>query len=504
MTPRVRFAPSPTGHLHVGGARTAIFNWLFARHLGGTFIVRVEDTDQARSTLESEQMVLDDLRWLGLQWDEGPDVGGPHAPYRQSERTGRYDAVAAAMIAEGQAYRCFCTEEELEAKRKAAEGEQRAPHYDLTCYRLSGADVAARVAAAEPFAIRFHVPKETGAPFDADVTILDIIRGEVSWAKETLGDFILVRSDGLPTYNFSVVVDDHDMVISHVIRAEEHLTNTHRQVLIYRARGWQVPQFAHVSLILGADRTKLSKRHGATSVAAYAEEGFLADAMVNYLTLLGWSTPDEREIFTRDYAIENFSLETVNPAPAVFDPQKFEWLNGQYIHALPPQSLRELLVTRLAAAGWIAERSEEIDGWLDDLVEMARKKVSRLSEFTQVLRFVFQFDAEAAVADPDNRPLLVDPRPRALIDAIAADFGLYGVPLDEERFKQFVERMKSTSGLKGKDLFMPLRIALTGSTHGPELQRAVPLMERGSRLAGLAPIVSPRTRVERIATLLAR
>jgi nondiscriminating glutamyl-tRNA synthetase len=510
MQPRVRFAPSPTGHLHVGGARTAIFNWLFARHHGGAFIVRVEDTDQARSTLESEQMVLDDLRWLGLQWDEGPDVGGPHAPYRQSERTGRYDEVASEMVAEGQAYRCFCSEAELEAKRRLAEAEQRAPHYDLTCYHLSGDEVAARVAVSMPHAIRFHVPKEGEAPFDADVTIHDIIRGEVSWAKETLGDFILVRSDGLPTYNFSVVVDDHDMAITHVIRAEEHLTNTHRQVLIYRSRSWDMPEFAHVSLILGQDRTKLSKRHGATSVSAYADEGFLADAMVNYLTLLGWSTPDEREIFTRAYAIENFSLGSVNPAPAVFDPQKFEWLNGQYIHAMPPASLRELLLTRLNSAGWVRERSSEIDAWLDDLVEMARKKVNRLNDLISVLRFVFEFDAESAVSvseadapDLKNQPVLADPRARPLIEAIAADFREHGVPGDEEAFKQFVERMKSATGLKGKDLFLPLRIALTGSTHGPELQRAVPLMERGSRIAGLAPIVSPRTRVERIAVLLA-
>jgi nondiscriminating glutamyl-tRNA synthetase len=504
MTPRVRFAPSPTGHLHVGGARTAIFNWLFARHHGGTFIVRVEDTDQVRSTLQSEAMVLDDLRWLGLQWDEGPDVGGPHAPYRQSERTVRYHEVASWMIAAGHAYRCFCSEEELEAKRKAAEAEQRAPHYDLTCYRLSEAEIAAKIAGRTPHAIRFHVPKEEGAAFDADVTIHDIIRGEVSWAKETLGDFILVRSDGLPTYNFSVVVDDHDMDISHVIRAEEHLTNTHRQVLVYRALAWKVPEFAHVSLILGPDRTKLSKRHGATSVSAYAEDGFLADAMVNYLTLLGWSTPDEREIFTRGYAVENFSLETVNPAPAVFDHQKFEWLNGQYIHALRPEELREMLLTRLSAAGWILERSPEVDAWLDDLVEMGRKKVHRLNEFVPLLRFVFEFDAEAAVADPENQPELADNRAAVLIDAIAGDFRQFGVPVDEESFKQFADRLKTATGLKGKDLFMPLRIALTGSTHGPELQRAVPLMERGARIAGLGPIVPPATRVERLAALLSR
>ena len=322
MTVRVRFAPSPTGHLHVGGARTAIFNWLFARHHNGRFIVRVEDTDVARSTRQSEQMVLDDLRWLGMPWDEGPDIGGPDAPYRQSERVGHYSKVALELLSRGVAYRCYCTEEELEEKRKQAEKENRPPHYDLKCWYNRREDNDS------PFAIRFHVPE------DGDVTINDLIRGEVTWKHESLGDFILVRSDGLPTYNFSVVVDDHEMEITHVIRAEEHLTNTHRQVLIYRALGWTVPEFAHVSLILGQDRTKLSKRHGATSVLAYADEGFLPEAMFNYLTLLGWSTPDGREIFSRQYAIEHFSLDRVNSAPAVFDQQKLEWLNGQTIHAM--------------------------------------------------------------------------------------------------------------------------------------------------------------------------
>src|SRR5690242_7796038 len=341
MSVRVRFAPSPTGHLHVGGARTAIFNWLYARRHGGTFIIRVEDTDQARSTRESEQMVLDDLRWLGLDWNEGPEIGGPHAPYRQSERVELYGRVANELVEKGVAYRCYCSEEELEAKRKQAEAESRPPHYDLTCWLNRRHDDT-------PHAIRFHVPE------DGDVTIDDLIRGEVTWRKETLGDFIIVRSDGFPVYNFCVVVDDHDMKISHVIRAEEHLTNTHRQVLIYRAMGWDVPHFAHVSLILGQDRTKLSKRHGATSVSAYAEEGYLPDAMVNYLTLLGWSSPDGLDVFSRDYAIANFSLERVNAAPAVFDPQKLEWLNGQYVHAMSAADLAPL-VRPLFDVPWLEE-----------------------------------------------------------------------------------------------------------------------------------------------------
>src|SRR5437870_313205 len=355
MTVRVRFAPSPTGHLHVGGARTALFNWLFAKHDKGKFILRIEDTDIARSTRESEQMVLDDLRWLGLQWDEGP--------FRQSERTSLYRAVADQLLEKGVAYRCYCTEQELEEKRKQAEKEDRPPHYDLTHWYNRRDDDG-------PHAIRFHVPD------DGDVTINDQIRGEVTWKKESLGDFILVRSDGLPTYNFSVAVDDHEMEITHVIRAEEHLTNTHRQVLIYRALGWETPRFAHVSLILGQDRTKLSKRHGATSVSQFAEDGYLPDAMVNYLTMLGWSSPDGREVFSRDFAIENFSLDRVNAAPAVFDPQKLDWLNGQYIHAMSAAELRPLVAPRVGGD----------TPWIEEGIEVVKKSVHRLTQFLDALQ----------------------------------------------------------------------------------------------------------------------
>jgi nondiscriminating glutamyl-tRNA synthetase len=455
---RVRFAPSPTGHLHVGGARTAIFNWLFARHHGGTFIIRVEDTDQARSTAESETMVLDDLRWLGLLWDEGPDIGGPHAPYRQSERVGRYGEVARELIARGIAYRCYCTEEELEAKRKIAEAENRPPHYDLKCW------LNRRDEEGVPHAVRFHVPD------DGDVTIDDAIRGEVTWKRESLGDFILVRSDGLPTYNFSVVVDDHDMEITDVIRAEEHLTNTHRQVLIYRAMEWAIPRFAHVSLILGQDRTKLSKRHGATSVSAYAEAGFLADAMVNYLTLLGWSAPDGRDVFNRDYAIANFALDRVNSAPAVFDPQKFEWLNGQYIHAMSASALRPLVVN---AIGFDAP-------WLEEAIDVVKTSVHLLPQFAEVIRFV-----------TDYTPPEID---RGFATAVAADLRENGEPRDADAVKAMNERLKKSTGLKGKELFMPLRLMLTGMDHGPELVRAIPLLARAGQSD--PRVLSPLARVE--------
>jgi nondiscriminating glutamyl-tRNA synthetase len=461
MTVRVRFAPSPTGHLHVGGARTAIFNWLFAKHHGGTFILRVEDTDQARSTRESEEMVLGDLRWLGLAWDEGPDLGGPHAPYRQSERVELYGRVANELLERGVAYRCYCSEEELEAKRKQAEADGRPPHYDLTCYRNRRDDDA-------PHAIRFHVPH--AADGAGDVTIDDAIRGEVTWRKESLGDFIIVRTDRLPTYNFCVVVDDHDMEITHVIRAEEHLTNTHRQVLIYRAMGWDVPVFAHVSLILGQDRTKLSKRHGATSVTAYAEEGYLPDAMVNYLTLLGWSSPDGLDVFSRDYAIANFSLERVNSAPAVFDPTKFEWLNGQYIHSMAADVLAPLVRPFFDVP------------WLNEGIDVVKTSVHRLTEFADTLRFVLEY------APPSIE--------RPFAEKLAEELREHGAPRDEASYKAMTERLKNATGAKGKALFMPLRLAMTGVEHGPELVRTIPLLQHASEVD--PRVLSPLARVERI------
>jgi glutamyl-tRNA synthetase len=428
----------------VGGARTALYNWLYARHHGGTFILRIEDTDVARSTRESEQMVLDDLRWLGLQWDEGPA--------RQSERTDLYHAVARQLFDRGVAYRCYCSEAELEAKRKLAEAENRPPHYDLKCWFNRRNDDA-------PHAIRFHVPD------DGDVTIHDLIRGDVTWRKESLGDFILVRTDGLPTYNFSVVVDDHDMRITHVIRAAEHLTNTHRQVLIYRSLSWPVPEFAHVSLILAPDRTKLSKRHGATSVAQFKENGYLPDAMVNYLALLGWSTPDGREIFDRPYAIEHFSFDRVNPADAVFDAQKLDWVNGQYIHAMSAEELRMLVAPFFDAP------------WLTEGIDVVKTSVHRLTEFREALRFVTDYAAQ----DVD----------RSFAEAVANELRTHGA----EDVKAMTERLKTATGLKGKALFQPLRLMLTGMDHGPELVRAIPLLQHASEVD--PNVLSPLQRAER-------
>jgi len=314
---RVRFAPSPTGSLHIGGARTALFNWLYARHTGGTFLLRSEDTDLVRSTREAEAQVLADLRWIGLDWAEGPDVGGPYGPYRQSERGALYRKDAERLLATGEAFYCYCTDEELAAHRTAQQKAGQAPHYPGTCRELTEAQRAERRAAGRPEAIRFRVP---GTP----ITFVDHVRKEVSFPGDQVGDFVILRANGLPTYNFACVVDDALMRITHVIRAEEHLSNTPRQLMLYAALGYAPPEFAHVSLILNADRSKMSKRSGedATFVTEFKARGYLPEALVNFIVLLGWSYDGTQEIFSVPELIEKFSLERLNPTGAVFDKDK--------------------------------------------------------------------------------------------------------------------------------------------------------------------------------------
>lgn len=442
-------------------------------------------------------MVLDDLRWLGLEWDEGPDIGGEFGPYRQSERRPVYRAAADELIERGVAYPCFCPEELLERKRGEAEAAGRPPHYDLTCWRVEPAERLTRVRQGrEPYAIRFHVPKEPDAKFDADVTIDDLIRGEVTWKGGTLGDFIVVRSDGMPTYNFSVVVDDHAMEISHVIRAEEHLTNTHRQVLIYRALDWKIPAFAHVSLILGEDRSKLSKRHGATSVAQFAQEGYFADAMVNYLALLGWSPPEGAEIFSREEAIAHFGLERVNPAPAVFDPQKLLWVNAQYVRKTESSLLRRQVSRALEEEGWVTGGGPEAEGWLNDAIDVIKSGLERTTDVIPALRFLFEFDPRRAIAEPEIAGLVRDPQAIAVMEALAEDLKTHGGPVTVDAYHEMTERLKAATGRKGKALFMPIRVAVTGMMHGPELARSIPLLETGSRTRGIAGVMAPTERVE--------
>src|SRR5262245_24902497 len=338
MSLRVRFAPSPTGHLHVGGARTALHNYLLARQSGGVFVLRIEDTDAERSTAESAEAIVDALRWLGLAWDEGPGAGGRYGPYFQSERRRIYDEHAARLLAAGALYRCFCTPAELDERRAAMVARGEAPRYDRRCAGIDPGEAERRAAAGEANALRFHCPDEGESAWD------DIVRGPVSFRNDLLDDFVVVRSDGLPTYNFACVVDDHAMAITQVIRGDDHISNTPRQLLLFGALGWDPPRFAHVPRILGPDGNRLSKRHGAASVQAFRDLGYLPGALVNFLALLGWSYDGKRELFSIEELVELFRLERVGSNPAVFNTEKLEWMNAQHLRNLP-EDLRVMLVS---------------------------------------------------------------------------------------------------------------------------------------------------------------
>jgi glutamyl-tRNA synthetase len=474
---RVRFAPSPTGYLHVGGARTALFNWLYARRMGGTFILRIEDTDVERSTREAEEGLLRDLRWLGLDWDEGPGVEGPHGPYRQSERQEVYRKAAQGLVDSGAAYRCFCSEELLEAKRQKAEAEHRSLHYDGTCRHLDQAEVTRRVAAGEPHVIRVRAPEK-------DYVLDDIVRGRVEWKAETLGDFIILRSSGMPVYNFCVVVDDTDMQITHVIRAEEHLPNTHRQLILYEAMGRPVPRFAHVSLILGPDKTKLSKRHGATAVGQYETDGFLPAAMVNFLALLGWNEGTDQEVYAPAELIEKFSLERICKSPAVFDQAKLRWMNGMHIRRLPLPILRDLILPGLLAH-FAGDARLADDEFTLHLAAVLQNHLAVLPEAGPELEPILRG------GDPENdeaREALTGEQVAGLLAALATE--LQGCAWNREAVNGVVKQAGKTVGAKGKNLFMPIRVALTGRCHGPDLGLVIVAIGRDEarrRLAGLSP-----------------
>jgi glutamyl-tRNA synthetase len=344
MPPRVRFAPSPTGYLHVGGARTALFNWLYARRHGGTFILRIEDTDVERSSADMISGILSSMTWLGLTWDEGPNVGGPHAPYFQTERLDKYRVASAQLVASSHAYYCYCTPDELTAKRDAAQAGGSAWMYDRTCRALPSEEIARREAAGQPRAIRFFVPPGV-------TTFTDLVRGRIEFAREHIEDFVILRSDGYPTYHLSVVVDDVEMEITQVVRGDDHISNTPKQVLLYEALGAPVPEFAHVPLILGPDKKRLSKRHGATSVGEYETQGYLPEAMINFLALLGWSPGGNQEVYSRNELVERFSLDGISGGNAVFNSEKLDWFNQQHIMRLPADEILRRLRPALEEAG---------------------------------------------------------------------------------------------------------------------------------------------------------
>lgn len=475
---RVRFAPSPTGWLHVGGARTAYFNWLLARQHHGAFVLRIEDTDAARSSDASERGVLDDLRWLGLEWDEGPDVGGAFGPYRQSERLGLYRERADALISAGRAYRCFCSDEQLEQRRQSALAAGRPPHYDGRCRALAPAEAAARAASGEACSVRFAVPAR-------DWTLRDHVRGEVTFPAGMVGDFVILRSSGLPTYNFACSVDDAAMRISHVIRAEEHLANTPRQLMLYDAMGEGPPEFAHVALILNTDRTKMSKRSGEAAVAVgdWRRAGFVPEALLSYLALLGFHPGDDREVLSREELLQAFTLERLGRSGSVFDAAKLRWMNAHYLHLASGTQLGRWLAAgpgtlEPGGADWSAEVANLAGGLPESarekLLEGVRGNVATLAELPGEIGVlvggspVLEDEAAAALAAPGARELCA-----ALADALAALAQWSG-----EGFKSTLQLVGKQLGRKGKDLFMPVRAALSGRTHGPELPLLADLLGR--------------------------
>ena len=477
MSVRVRFAPSPTGPLHIGGARSALFNWLYARHHGGQFIVRVEDTDLERSSRESEENILNALRWLGIDWDEGIAVGGPNAPYRQTERLEMYRQLAKELQKQGHAYECYCSEEELAAEREALMAKGDLPRYLGRCRNLCAEGKAKYEAAGRKPVIRFKVPE------NQIITINDHVRGQVEFESNGIGDFVIMKSDNIPTYNFAVVVDDHDMAITHVVRAEEHLSNTPRQILIYDALGWTKPEFAHISLILGKDRSKMSKRHGATSIEQYEKLGYLPEALVNFLALLGWSPSGEEEILSLEEITQQFSLDRVAKNPAVFDIDKLNWLNGQYIRNYSVAKLTQLAIPYLQEAGYLpGEITAEKLAWLEQVVAIARNYISYMQEIPQHVDIFFQDQVQ--VEEEDAKDVQTWEQMPLVMQTAAALF-TEAEELTEESVKAIIKAIGKQSGLKGKFIFQPLRVAITGRTHGPELHQIIPVIGKERTIARL-------------------
>jgi glutamyl-tRNA synthetase len=441
---KVRFAPSPTGHLHIGGARTALFNWLFARGRGGKFVLRIEDTDRSRSTDEYIESIMDGMKWLGLDWDEGP--------YRQTDRLDIYKDYIDKLLAEGKAYRCYCTPEELEERRKAALAKGESPRYDGRCRDLK------EPPEGKPFSVRFRMPQV------GSIVVEDMIKGNITFENSQLDDLIIMRSDGTPTYNLVVVVDDVDMDITHVIRGDDHLNNTPKQLHICRALGHETPKFGHLPMILGSDKTRLSKRHGATSVIAYRDEGYLPDALVNYLVRLGWSYGDQ-EVFTRKELIKYFSFENVGKSAAVFNPEKLLWLNAEYIKTTPPDELADMVMPSLVKQGTVKDGSEPDRTYLTKAVSTLVERARTLAELAEKLRF-YLVDDDKIEYDPKAKKKFLNENTLPYLEDIYASTSAIDV-FDESSVHSSFETVMKKHAIKLGKVAQPVRVALTGGTESP-------------------------------------
>ena len=495
---RVRFAPSPTGQLHVGNARTALFNWLLARGQGGAFILRIEDTDVERSTRESEAAILRDLRWLGLAWDEGPDIGGSRGPYRQSERLHLYQSYAKELLTAEQAYYCFCSTAQLDAERQEAVASGRPAVYAGTCRRLSREQAAERMTRGERPAIRFRIPE------GREVVFGDAVRGAINFSTDVIGDPVIVRADGHPAYNFAVVIDDALMEVTDVIRGEDHISNTPRQVLLYEALGFAPPNFAHLSLVMGPDHSPLSKRHGATSVAEFRSKGYLPEALVNYLALIGWSPGGGDELLPIDELARRFSLEGVGHSAGVFDEEKLAWANRHYLKIADPTRIAELSLPYFDDAGIRMMPDGRGLEFLAAAMALASASVDRLNQIPARLAFLFDYSPQRALGDAGIRSEISSDGARAVVRALAEE--LAGAPrLDREKYRALANQVKVKTGQKAKALFHPIRIVLTGRAEGPELDLAVPAIDLGADLpesAGIPKVLGNRERAAAFARAL--
>lgn len=455
---RVRFAPSPTGYLHLGNARTALFNYLFARKNKGSFVLRIEDTDAERSREEYETALMEDLKWFGVQWDEGPDKGGPFGPYRQTERISLYSEAAETLLKEGKAYKCYCTREETAERNKRA-GKNESAGYDNRCRNLTQEEIKKHEGMGKKHVLRIKVPGKA-------IKVSDLIRGEVTFEAENIPDFVIMKSDGLPTFHFAVVVDDYMMQITHVIRGEDHLSNTPKHIILFEAMGVAPPKFAHMSMTLGRDKTRLSKRHGATSVRAYRENGYLPEAFFNYIALLGWGTSESQDVFSREELIREFSIERCNKSNAVFDPEKLLWMNGLYIRKTSPKRILELSIPYLIQAGTLKEPpSKEMFAYLEKAVALEQEKIKLLKDVPYHINF-FILDALEYEEKAVNKHL-AEKGKAALKELLpvfeeAPDWTLQTL---EDAVRTFCE----AKGCKAGDIFHPLRVALSGKTKGPGL-----------------------------------
>lgn len=478
---RVRFAPSPTGKLHIGGARTAIYNWAFARANGGTFILRIDDTDPTRSTDENTQIILRAMRWLGLDWDEGPEVGGDFGPYAQTERLDIYKEAAQKLWDAGRAYPCFCTTEQLAADRAAAQARKDPfQGYQRRCRDLSREEAQARIDAGEPYVLRIKVPADRG-----DVVIHDAVHGDVVFDAKELDDFVIFRSDGTPTYNFATVVDDAMMGITHVIRGDDHLSNTPRQVMVYEALEAPVPTFAHISMILGADGKKLSKRHGATSVEEYRDAGYLSDAFVNYLALLGWSLDGETTVIPRDVLASQFSLERISKNPATFDPKKLDWMNAEYINAMSDADFADqIMLPELHKAGLIDDGFEADETWVDALAAIVKPRTKMPADAVGVAAPVF---ATAQTLEYDEKSVakgLAKEGMGAVLDAARA--ALEAVSANAwtpEAIDGALEPLPEALDAKKRIVFQAVRVAVCGNMVSPPLGETMSLIGKDDCLA---------------------